>query len=472
MPSNNEYFNSRDFLRILQEFEENELKGVPTIISSEDYTDIAEYYYDNGNEDRAEYVINIATQLYPGAIAPLLLIARIELIDRHNPERAEQIAERIEDKTDPEYHYFKAELLLIRGQVSNANKYLNEHYAERDDEDKDYFAIDVGTLFMDYDEYSLASMWAARVKDTSIEEYLRLAGRLATEDGNFKKGISFYKKLLDIDPYSLEDWIALASAQFLNFDMEGAINSCEFALAIDPNNATAIINKAEALYNIGNYEEAVRFFYRYLEQIPDSINILLQVGQALIMLERYDEAIEHLRKAKELVSIYSYERADILRNLAWALCQTEHPEEGLAELDLLSDKDNDYWETKFYRGVMLNCADRHEEAEPYFIAAIKDANCNPTLAATIATMFYDNGDIDFAYKLYTLIFSRFKRYHNGHAYYAACCYKLNKEEEFLKQLKLAVKHEPDIAKKVLSIIFPSRLAPAKYYQYYISHKKE
>lgn len=457
---------------MLQEFERNEKNDVPTIISSDDYADIAEYYYNNDDAERAEHVVDVALGLYPGAISPLLMKARIELIDRNNPDLAEQIAEQIEDKTDPDYHYFVAELMLSKGQASDADEYLEEHFNDYDEEERDYFAIDSATLFLDYDNVEFATKWLRRTTDTSFDEYTELIARLAAIHGEFDKAIRAYKKLLDNNPYSIDYWTSLATAQFMNNDMEDTVNSCEYILAIDPKNATGLVNKAGALYNIGNYEEAINCYKHYLELYPNDEDASLLIGQCCILLDNYEEAINYLQKAKSLAEPDSLNLPNILRSLAGALSQSGQAEKGLAELDSLVGAEKETWETKFYRGELLQCLGREDEADECFTQAIEDSDCDPEIVTTIAGMFYENENIQSAYKIFSSFFKRVKDYHHGHACFASCCYDLGLETEFLEQLQLAVKYEPDVASKALSHIFPAGMSPSKYYQYYVSHNQQ
>lgn len=146
-----DYFLSNDFHSLLKRFEENENNGGYVLLNSDELIDIAEYYHNNGNRGRASEITEKTLALYPGSAAPLLFKARIALIEENDIAKAERYTEMIEDKSDLEYFYMKAEIMLAQGKPDNANQYLEDMFSTVSDEDKDYFTIDSAALFIDYE---------------------------------------------------------------------------------------------------------------------------------------------------------------------------------------------------------------------------------------------------------------------------------------------------------------------------------
>lgn len=299
MPNNEDYFSSNRFKQILKEFEENEKIGVPTIIDAEDYIDIAEFYYNNGNIEQALYVTDTAIRLFPDTPTPLLFKSRIELIDNNNPEKALFYAEQITDKTDIEYYYIIAEIMIAQGKTDEADAYLNECYDAVDDEDKGYFEIDVANLFADYEVFDKAEAWFKRCTNHDPIEYKELKARLMMNRGEFEQSKKLYQELLDSDPYSTNYWNSLASSQFFSNDIEESINSSEYSIAIDPNNALGILNKANGLYNLGNYSEALKYYKRYTSLNPNDDNGEMLVGVCHLLLEDFENALVHLKMPRK-----------------------------------------------------------------------------------------------------------------------------------------------------------------------------
>ena len=113
MLGNDSYYSSKEFLRILREYEETEKTGNPVLLDADEYTDIAEYYHMKGDTERALGVATHAANIYPGATGPLVFMAREALLVQNNPEKAILLAEQIDDKTDLDYLYIMAEIIVL-----------------------------------------------------------------------------------------------------------------------------------------------------------------------------------------------------------------------------------------------------------------------------------------------------------------------------------------------------------------------
>lgn len=450
---------------MLSDFEENEKKGVPTIIDSDDYVDIAEFYYNNGDIEHALQVVETAQQLYPDSAPPLLFKARIELIDNNDTEKASFYAEQIVDKTDVEYYYLIAEIMLNKGLSEDADTYLDGQYDNIDDEDKEYYLIDVATLFVDYDELELAEKWYRRCTDHDLIEYKELKARLMMNRGEFETSKKLYQELIDSDPYSTNYWNSLASSQLFSNDIEASIDSSEYSIAIDPNNALGILNKANGLYNLGNYEEALKFYKRYNELCPDDDSGEMLIGLCHLLLENFEEAVTHLRKASESADKDLPNLIDIYKDMAYALCRLERVDEGMTILDKVEELGCDSNELLVYRGSLLLGCGRFEESKAYFMKALEESGCKPEIFLRITITFYESGNLVLAYKMFNIFYKHKQYLQYGYVYFAACCYDLGRYREFLKYLKIAVRQTPSEAKDVLGMLFPDGTKPDDYYEY-------
>lgn len=471
MPNNDDYFRSRIFKQMLEEFERNEKEGIPNVISSDDYTDIAEFYYDKGDMKRAVHIVDTAAEMYPGASAPLLFKAHMELIDCGNAEQAEQTAELIEDKTDIGYFYLKAELMLARGQAAEAEAYLEERYSEIDDDDKESFLVDAANLFFSYNETETSERWAARCTERDSKEYKELRARLATFHEDYETSMQLYKELLDEDPYSIEYWNALASAQILTDDPEASVNSSEYSLAIDPDNALGIFCMANGLVNMGNYKEALTYYVRYTKKYPPDEEVEMLMGLCFFMLEKYEEAAQHLQKALEMPESDSSNVIEIRRFLAWALSKTGRMVDAFAELDLFVESGGDSHEALVWRCCFLQEAGHENEAEALFLNALNNSECDVDVFVETTSMIYECERPVEAYRLFSLLFKHMQKLHKGRASFAACCHDIGLQDEFMNNVRQAAEYEPDEACEVLGSLFPDGMEPSEYYNYLISKGK-
>ncbi|MBR8830959.1 MAG: hypothetical protein N5P05_001899 [Chroococcopsis gigantea SAG 12.99] len=83
-------------------------------------------------------------------------------------------------------------------------------------------------------------------------------------------------------------------------DWQGAIDSWEQALKIDPEEAAIWHNRGTALSMLGRFEEALDNYSKALELEPDDYQILNAKGSALYGLQRWSEALSCWDKVIEL----------------------------------------------------------------------------------------------------------------------------------------------------------------------------
>ena len=460
-----DYFLSNEFRSVLKRFEKAEADGNHAMLDSDELVDVAEYYYNTGNVKYALEIIDTALSVYPGSVAPLLFKARVALIEEKDVGMAEAYTEMIEDKADLDYYYMKAEILLAGGHAAEADEYLEKKYANVDDDDIDYFAIDTAALFLDYMDMDMAEKWLRRVDDEDLIEYKEQKARIMFEKGNYEGCKKLYNELIDKDPYSTHYWNSLASSQFFSNDIEDSIRSSEYSIAINPKNASALLNKANGLYNLGNYAEALKFYLRYNELCPNDEYGEMLIGFCLLLSDNYEGAISHLRKAEELSVPQSSNLVDIYKDWAFALCRLGRVDECLDVLDKTFTLNCDHDEMMVYRGSLLIGAGRYRESKACFMRAMSDSGNSPRIFMKIAIAVYEGGELEMAYKLFNALFSFNSRWTDGYEYLAACCYDLGKTDEFLANLKKAVEFSPKDVKLVLGRLFPENMEPADYFQY-------
>ncbi|WP_289144401.1 tetratricopeptide repeat protein, partial [Xylanibacter rodentium] len=249
MQTGDEYFDSKEFRDILTSYEESVRSGLPIFMDADDLTDIADYYNYTGDTDRANEVIDFALNMNPGATTPLVFKARAAL-ENENIALAEELAEKIIDKDDPDYKYLKAEILIAQNKIDKAEEFLNEYSETIEQDEYEDFIIDVANLYADYGVYDMAYKWMNIGNESQLPEYKELKARVLFGMEMYSDSAKVYNELIDSNPYSKRYWNSLASAQFMNEDYDEAITSSEYAIAIDPKDSYGLLAKANSLYRL------------------------------------------------------------------------------------------------------------------------------------------------------------------------------------------------------------------------------
>lgn len=463
--NSDEYFNSKNFKSILKDYETSLRTGEFILLDPEEMADIAEYYYNKGNIGQAHEILDKAIEIYPGAAPPLLFKARIALLDDQDTVKAGLIAEQIDDKSDIEYHYIKAEIMINDGETDKADSYLEMCLENIDEEDKDYCYIDITDIFLDYEKYDMAEKWFNRVKNRELIEYKEQYAKILFEKGDFEKSKILYDELIDKDPFSVKYWNSLASSQFLCNNIEDAIKSCEYAIAINPDNAIAILNKANGLYQLGNIEGALSCYEKYNKLNPNEINGEIMLGCCYVMLEKYEKAIEHFERIETLADAEAKDLSDTYKEWAFALSRLNRHQEALKVLDKTEPLNCDHNEILVLRGnILLESGDK-EAAINFYTKALTSSGFSPDIILRVSISLYEYGFFKSSYKLLHTLISQDKNITKCYVYLAACCFDMQKYDEFLEHLEQAVKYTPEDVRNILGYLFPQNIQPADYVKY-------
>lgn len=465
MHTGDEYFDSKEFRDILTSYEESVKSGQPIFMDADDLTDIADYYNYTGNREKARNIIDFALEISPGATTPLVFKAR-EALENEDIETAEAFAEDIIDKEDPDYKYLKAEILIAQRLIEDSETYLHEYFKTVEPEEHDDFVLDATNLYLDYGISDKAYEWMMRAKDCNRPEYKELLARTMFSLGNFNESARLFDELIDHNPYSKRYWNALASAQFMNEDFTNSVTSSEYAIAIDPDDPDSVLAKANGLYRLSNYEEALKYYERYCALVPNDELGILNHGTCLVNLARYEEALKVLDKALELDSADPQNIVQVYQEMAFAYSAIRMPDKAVECIDMTDSMDCDHIDMEVLRGHILLENGLNEEAEAKFQKAIIDSKNAPNILLRIMVSLYDNKYFKTAYAMFKKFFRMTgDDFNEGYSYMALCCWDMKRMKEFMHYLKIAVERNPKEAKIVLNHIFPKEIDAKDYYNY-------
>ena len=468
MPIQDKFYESPEFKEKFQLYENAQASGTSVYLEPDDLTDIAEYYHILGNIDACKNTVDYAIKMFPGATMPLVFRSRVALLMEHDVARAEEYAEMIDDKADLEYLYLKAEIMIVDDRAEEAETFLRDAYEElEDDEDKADFLIDVANLYADYELMEYAQQWLSLSEEYDSTDYKELQGRIAMGLGDYEESNRIYNELIDRNPYSFTYWNQLASSQLLHNEIMESIQSSEFALAINPDDEDATLNKANGLFNLGNFEEACKYYERFTKISPNSEVGEMFLGISLINLNRTEEGVEHLKKAESLADAFSEYLHDIYVELAYSLTALGKHEDAMEYIEKISQLDDcDPYETDVLKGNVHLQKGETTEAMKCFQHAVTASNGSPRVILRIGICIYDNGYYSLAYDVFHLLLDDASdEWKDGWSYLALCCMLLSRKDEFVYAVRKACQQNPVEAKMVLGEIFPENLSPDDYVNY-------
>lgn len=466
----NSYFDSKEFKELLRQYETMRQGGVSAYLDSEQLTDIAEYYHSRGMLDEAVSAAQYAIDIFAGATAPLVFMARKALTHDKDIAQAQAYADQIDDKSDLDYYYIQAEIMLNRGEYEEADRYLHECYDTLDDDlDRSDFVLDIATLYADYERMDEAHAWLKQSDETDSNDYQEALGRILLSKGDYAESERIFTHLIDENPFSAFYWNQLSASQLMQNNIQDAITSSEYAIAINPSDEEALLNKANGLLMLYNYPEALKYYRQYTEMHPDETVGELYQGICLFNMSQFDASIAHLQAAERNYQGENAQYAlEICQETAFALSRVGRLDEALGYVQKTELLDCNHDEMMVLRGHLYLEHQRIDEAQACFQQAINDSGSSPDILLRIAISIYDNDYIQLAYKiLHSLLDTAGDDRHDGYSYLAACAHELGYEEEYRRYLEKAVKENPLEARNVLSGYFPEGMEPEEYLRFEI-----
>ena len=468
MQGDEEYFNSEDFQEILNSYEASMEAGEQPFMDADDLVDIADFYNQSGESDKALNVIEYALQLYPNATLPNVFMAR-EALMCNDFKAAHEYASQIAEQDDPDYHYLKAEIMIAEGHINEADHYLRDYGMTVDTDEYQDFIKDCANLYIDYGISDKAYEWMMRSKGDNSNDFKELMARTLFGLGKFKDSERLFNELIDKDPYSTRYWKALAGVQLMNEDYSNAVTSSEYAIAIDPNDPESIISKANALMHLENYEEAEKYYRRYTEIEPSDETGLFHLAMSLIYQGKCEEAKEKLIQAEEISEPDSPILLHIYQELAFCYSSLKEPQKALETIDKTIPLTDDQNNILVIKGHILLANGFVEDAERIWKKAIANSNYSPAIMLRIIVSLYDNHFVKPCYQMlkqFCEVYEKNEEYSTeGYSYLALCCHDLGYKDEFLQYLQKAIARNPHEAKMVLGFLFPQDTEVNDYYDY-------
>jgi len=227
--------------------------------------------------------------------------------------------------------------------------------------------------------------------------------------------------------------------------------------------------KADALYEFGNYEEALKYYRKCQELAPENGGYDLMAATMLSLLNKPEEGLKELQKAEQKAGYNERLLAKVYPELAMTYLKIGKKDKAEEYLNYFKNLREAQTPTgKVNVGHILLGLDRVPEAASFFIEAIQDGNEDIDLQMQVVASLMDNNYYQMAYEFLKDLLegeNGDKTVKKGYAALAICCDELGKKDEFLKCIKISAETQPAETRSVLSEYFPEGMDPKDYYEY-------
>ena len=512
------YIRSNEFKELLAKVQEAMERGAVEYFDADDLVDVAEYFHVKGDEPMAGNVVDYLLSLFPDNEKGLVFKARTAIMgDRL--EEAENISRLLVDAEIVDAIYLKAEILLCREKADEAQQLLIEKcpecpddsmddtcdetedlgpaFDDDDDEDEEEsspsdifndYVLDVTLLMCDYRQWDYADYWLSRVTDEAYFEegdYLEAKARILTAREQYTEAIEYWNRSIDVDAYSLMAWLQLAQCQYhlgLTYD---ALQSAEYAEAIQPKLPEVYLSKGNCLFALGDNEGAKEAFENYLKLVPYDVQGEVLLASVLFAMEDYENAEAHIQEA-----IYSLEddhndldgavpevvRMEIYRQAAYIAAAQGKEGDAMFYADRLEMCGIAEYKVLLLRGGIKLEQHDMQGAYEYFNQALKKTDNDPQTYIKIGCMFVDASAFEVGYQ----VLSETKRIltecgvemDSGFERLAYAAMKTNHREEYLEALTKAIETNPTDTMTIFSTLFPKELPMKEWVEWERKNAKE
>lgn len=459
---------------MLTTYEDAVSKGESVLLDADDLADIADYYQLMEQFDEANEAINLALELSPGALKPLVYMIHLAL-DGREFDTAEELLNDIIDKSETDYILIKGEIMLAKEEYEAVEAYYLEELEKLSADEHDDLIYDIVDTCSDYGLWDDMLKWVLRAYNTDTVIYKEMLAKTLHILGQYEKSGQLYEELVDINPFSDYYWSSLASIQYEIFNFSKSIESSEYAIAINPNSTEGLIVKANSLFQIENYEDAILFYRRYIDIIGDDEAAYMNLGLCLFNVERIDEAISAFEKGATIKRRFSDMEGEFYLQLAYVYTFKEDYSKAYTYINKAKDViHTDPTKPLIAETLMFLSMKKYDEAQNALMEAY---GISPKIERTsfkYLLALYDFGRTGMAYSLFKMFIRTYPNSSpDGHPFLARLSYDLKMEDEFMKYLKSACEHRNlHECHMALADIFPSDVHPSDYYKWALEHKDQ
>ena len=356
------------------------------------YRHLAYLYFETGQPERVAPLFKEV--LVQERIPPEVKVDIASIFSRINQQKeAERIYRRVlaADPMVEDAWLGLAELMLARGHRHEAIAIYREAAGHLPDSSIPYHLARLMVTEHDLEDI-LAEEGA---------EVLYHLGVALSEAGQYDQATLVFKRIVEMQPQTVEQWTDLARYYIYLEDYDSATAVLSQAAEAMPDSSQIYLYWGTALESTERYDEAIAVYQRGLEHLPDAVDLYLYWGLALEQQDAWAEAIEvysqalaaspghaalHVRWGISLGrqgqwedALAQYETALSLDPaysptfLHWgiALEKLEHWEAALEKLNQAVALANDKSRVLFYLGACYEQASRKLGHDEYFDRAVE-----------------------------------------------------------------------------------------------------
>ena len=480
----NKYTKSQEFKDLLARYEQVLLDNGNEFFDANDLLDIAEYYYSKHDVDAAIQACYYCLDLYPDNDRALVFIARSAIFSG-DYTTAERIAKSIKFDEELEVVYLRAELMLINSESDKAEEYLTKHFLSlpEDDDQRYDMALDVPHLYCDYSCWQLAEKWLQLLENDGQKEemdYVEAMARIYANTDRHKEAIPYWNKYIDENSFSSNAWISLAQCQYQTGQCQEALQSAEYAIAINPDMPDGYLAAGNAYFAMGRGQDSIDMFEKFLDLLPGDAQGELLLSCVYFSEGKNEEAKVHIDNAinairdltEDDVPVFVFH--EIYRQAAFVYGSLGEMAQANTYVDYLLFYGMEETTVKMLRAAVYLEGKHQNDAFTLFSELLDEHKNDPKVYIKIGMMLVDSNYFALGYKVLgsTLVILEESGMPspNGWDRLAYAALMENQYDDFLEALEKSIEYLPTETVTIFSPYFPDDMPIEQYLAYAKEHR--
>lgn len=261
---------------------------------------IIDCYLATNQYDKARIALDCAYRLHPNLEKIKCIEAKLHLLQEKYID-AINILETIQNP-ESDYIAILAECYIHTFKFQKAQTLFNQYLTICNTKELPAIFTDIASLYNSYKQSSMALDFIDNGLTLFPEhESLLIEKAIAHEElEQFEKAEETLTKILNTNPYQHEIWGLLGSVQFRQNKVNEALTSYEYALAINPDDEQAKLQRAHCLFNLGKFSDAVEPYKEYIEKNPNDDMVITFLAETYENLNDWTSALPLYERAIEI----------------------------------------------------------------------------------------------------------------------------------------------------------------------------
>lgn len=301
------FYDDEETLDLLRRYKEMLLQKSADFFDLYEFESIIDYFSEQYNFKDAINVVCMAIKQHPHDTSMKIRYAQL-LIENLKPGKAIRVINGLGESENDNYELFLAKgiALNITGKSKEAQAAFNQAL-KLSDQFKDEVAYNIAQSYMQFSLYNTAVKYLLLAYHYNKSNILVLydLGVCYEKLNQHQKGIYYYQKYLEVDPFAEHVWHNLGLLFSKNIEYPQATECFDYSIAINSQFIPAYFSKA-AMYKLcGLYSEAISVYNELLIEDASNAKALCDIGNCYFQMGNLTEALQCFKLTLELSVDYA-----------------------------------------------------------------------------------------------------------------------------------------------------------------------